>query len=184
MKKLNMDQETGEMAQLQMSNTDPETGENETLSYSFNKETGEKENHKSRGLPIYSHKQNTFKINRPLVRISSAVRRKNMKRNSDDISTNFTALVFLLPTVVFTPIFGFVILSFGVILHKWCHRQNAKLICKGEDSIYYQSPFHALYKEFCSKCIAEEECKKMCKIQRMRYNKRQEAMKESLRRVV
>jgi len=93
-----------------------------------------------------------------------------------------TAIVFLFPTfVLFSPLLGFLALTLDVILHRWCHRKNAKLA--NDDSIYYKSPLHMIYKEFCATCRMEEELKKIEEIQDKRNNKRY-FMQESLRGVV
>ncbi|XP_030754121.1 uncharacterized protein LOC115880929 [Sitophilus oryzae] len=179
-----MDDETGEFNSAFFKRTDPETGENELMTYFLNKETGEEEYYSIHFIWESLQAQNPFQISRYSLGIPTIVKQDTAKTHSDEIFRDFiAALVFLLPTVIFTPILGLIVVTSAVILHAWCHRQNAKLLRQGDNSIYYQSPFHTIFKEFCSKCIAEEECKKICKIQNKRYNKRM-AMKESLKRVV
>lgn len=124
-------------------------------------------------------------ISRYTTQLTAIVRHENTKYKSSEKRMEFiTAIVFLIPTfILFTPLLGVFILTFDVILHRWCHRQNAKLRLRRDESQYYQSPLHMIYKEFCSKCVAEEDCRKINKIQDKRYNKRY-TVGESLRRVV
>jgi len=181
-----MDEETGEFDYKLQVSKDAETGEEEYLTYCLDQETGEKYYYTIDRICQSLQMPNPFRINRYTTHLSAIVRRENVKHRSSERHMEFiTAIVFLIPTfIIFTPLLGVFILTFDVLLHRWCHRQNAKLGLRSDHGIYYQSPLHTIYKEFCSKCLHEEDTKKIHKIQNIRYNRKRYTMEESLRRVV
>ncbi|KAL1518209.1 hypothetical protein ABEB36_001869 [Hypothenemus hampei] len=175
-----MDDETGEMEFFEQSQN-AETGEIEYLTYCLDKETGERHYYTFEKLCHTLQISNPFKISRYATHMTTII--KNPRRKTSKIRMDFiAAIIFLLPTFLFfSQILGICILTFDILLHRWCHKKNAKL--SNNSSIYYQSPLHMIYKEFCCECIAEEDCRKINKIQDIRNNKRY-FMQESLRRVV
>ncbi|XP_066148402.1 uncharacterized protein [Euwallacea fornicatus] len=176
-----MDKETGEVNYKFQVSKDAETGEEEYITYCLDQETGEKQYYTLDRICESLKMPNLFKVSRYSTHVTAVVGKPNTKSSSSRIEF-MTAIVFLLPTfILFTPILGMLIPILDIILHKWCHKKNAKL--NSQDMIYYKSPLHMILKEFCSECRMEEECKKIGEIQNIRNNKRY-FMQESLRRVV
>ncbi|XP_050302308.1 uncharacterized protein LOC126740373 [Anthonomus grandis grandis] len=184
---INTDNETGESQYNLHLCRNVETGEEEYLAYCLDKETGEKQYCSLDRICESFEMPNPFKVSRYTTQLTAIVRHENSKYKSSEKRMEFiTAIVFLIPTfIIFTPLLGLLILSLDIVLHRWCHLQNSKKgLRKDEGLFYYQSPLHMLYKEFCSKCSAEEAGRKIHKIQSIRYNKKRSTMQESLRRVV
>lgn len=181
-----MDDETGEINYTLQIQTNDETGEDEYMMYYVNEETGEREYYSVEKICDSLQMPNPFKISRYTTNLSTIVKLENSKFKTSEKHNDFiTAIVFLIPTfIIFTPILGFFILTFDVLLHRWCHQQNSKLKLKGIYDKYYHSPLHTIYKEFCAKCIDEEGCRKINKIQDIRYNRKRIMVGESLRGVV
>ncbi|CAG9763135.1 unnamed protein product [Ceutorhynchus assimilis] len=181
-----MDEETGESDYKFQISKNAETGEEEYVTYCLDEETGEKLYCTIDKICESFQMPNPFKITRYATHLTAIVRHRNdkSKKSSERRMEFMTAIVFLIPTfIIFTPLLGVIILTFDFILHRWCHRQNAKLRHRNDSSIFYQSPLHMINKEFCSKCLYEEDGKKIHAIQNIRYN-RKHMVKESLRRAV
>ncbi|ENN79823.1 hypothetical protein YQE_03646, partial [Dendroctonus ponderosae] len=171
---LAMDEETGEINYSLHVSKDAETGEEEYVNYWLDQETGEKQYFSLDRICHSLQMPNPFRINRYATHLTAIV--QNSKHKTSQKRMEFiTAIVFLLPTfIIFTPLLGIIVLIFDVILHKWCHRKNARLA--REDMIYYRSPLHMIYREFCLKCIAEEHSRKIEEIHNRRLNRKRSAM--------
>lgn len=185
-----MDFETGEVSE----SYDTETGENiDTSDSTYDSEISEipyspldEETGENRDC-LWSWPPKRFKVPRSFYTPSSKKRnykkRQNLRKADQQESELITAVIFLLPTMIFFhPILYVVVTVVEIILHNWSHKKNRKL---KKDAIYFhRSPLHGISKEFCGRCKEDMAENKIIKIQDRKINRFRKYQLEYLKRVV
>lgn len=183
-----MNLETGEMSD----SYDSETGENlETTNTRCDTETGEapysprdEETGENRNWPWPAK---PFKVPRsyytPSSRKKYSKRRRTIRKADPQESELITAVIFLLPTMIFFhPIVCAITLIIEIILHNWSHKKNKKL--KSDTIFFHRSPLHGIVKEFCGICKEDMAGNKIAKIQDRKNDRFRKYQLHYLKRVV